>query len=299
MGDTNLKILVFGFLGQVGTTLTETLKTQNHVVVGLDRAQVDFGQEAQIVAAIETHAPDLVINACAYTAVDKAEDDTATADAVNHLGVKALAEATVKADIPVIHISTDYVYPGDAQTPYLENAPTGPQSVYGITKLAGDKALIASNPKHIILRTSWVFGEHGNNFVKTMVRLAATRDELSVVADQVGRPSYAGDIVNAICAFVSKLEQSSELPWGVYHCSSEGETSWHGFAQAIFAKAVEAGLLTKAPKVNAIPTSDYPTPAPRPLYSVLNTDKLSAFMGGALPHWGTGLDRVISHIKAQ
>ncbi len=292
-----MKILIFGHQGQVGTSLTTNVSAAGHEVVGLDREQIDFGDGNAVKSAITTHAPDLVINVCAYTAVDKAEEETQLADAVNHLGVAAMAEQCANDDIVCFHISTDYVYAGDANTPYLEDAPTAPLSVYGKTKLAGDQALIAARAKHIILRTSWVFGEHGNNFVKTMLRLAGSRDELSVVADQHGRPSYAGDIVSSLLAFVERLDRDKTLPWGIYHCCSEGETTWHGFAQAIFTRAVELQLLAKAPLVHPIPTSGYPTPAPRPAYSVLNTDKLSDFLGQPLPHWQKGLDQVLQHLK--
>ncbi|WP_317933059.1 dTDP-4-dehydrorhamnose reductase [Halioxenophilus sp. WMMB6] len=294
-----MKILVFGHRGQVGSDLYQQLLDSHHEVIGVDRSQVDFGQPAAVAAAIATHQPELVINACAYTAVDKAETEQIIADAVNHLGVAAMAEACQALNIPTIHLSTDYVYAGDATSPYREDAATAPLGSYGKTKLAGDQALAEKNPQHIILRTSWVFGEQGNNFVKTMLRLGESRDELSVVADQQGKPTYAGDIVTAILAFVQAYEQARTLPWGVYHCASEGETTWHAFALAIFQSALDCGLLPRSPTVHAIPTSGYPTPAPRPTYSVLNTDKLTQFLGHPLPHWQVGLNKLLSHLKAE
>lgn len=292
-----MNILVFGHQGQVGTSLTARLTDAGYVVTGLDRDQVNFSNTAEVKQAINQNTPDLVINVCAYTAVDKAEEDTDAADAVNHLGVAAMAETCRDQDIPCFHISTDYVYAGDATTPYTEDDATAPLSVYGKTKLLGDQALINTHAKHIILRTSWVFGEHGNNFVKTMLRLAETRDELSIVADQHGKPTYAGDIVTSLIAFAKALEANNTLPWGIYHCASSGETTWHGFAETVFARAAALGLIAKAPKANAIPTSDYPTPAPRPAYSTLNTDKLAAFLGEPLPHWQAGLEQVLLHLK--
>lgn len=292
-----MKIAIFGYQGQVGTSLTSALAKTSHELLTFDRSEVDFGNTSQVEDAILDGGPDLVINCCAYTAVDKAEEEASVADAVNHLGVAAMAKAAAEINCPVMHISTDYVYSGDEREPLTESATTHPLGRYGRTKLAGDVALAEQNRQHIILRTSWVFGEHGNNFVKTMLRLAASRDELSVVADQQGCPTYAGDIVNALLAFVEAYRSQKQLPWGVFHCASRGETTWHGFAEAIFAQAVELGLLDKAPKVNAIPTSEFPTPAPRPAYSVLNTDKLEAFLGAPIDHWQSGLTRVLTHIK--
>ena len=292
-----MKILIFGHNGQVGSSLVEQLNQQDQTLICPSRVEADFAHPEQITDCITTYRPDVIVNACAYTAVDKAETDVAVADPVNHLSVAAMAEAAKAAAIPVIHISTDYVYPGDASSPYLEDATTGPASVYGQTKLAGDQALAKVLPEHVILRTSWVFGEYGNNFVKTMLRLAESRDELSVVADQFGKPTYAGDIVTSILAFLEALESNSAIQWGIYHCSSDGETNWHGFAQAIFAEATELGLINKAPKVHPIPSSDFPTPAPRPAYSVLNTEKLNAFLAQPLPNWSVGLHKVLRHIQ--
>lgn len=292
-----MKILIFGHNGQVGSSLVEQLNQQDQTLICPSRLEADFAHPEQITACIDTYQPDVIVNACAYTAVDKAETETDIADAVNHLSIAAMAKAAQAAGTPIIHLSTDYVYPGDGDSPYLEGDITGPASVYGVTKLAGDQALAAHLPQHIILRTSWVFGEHGNNFVKTMLRLAQSRNELSVVADQFGKPTYAGDIVTAILAFLHAIEQNTALDWGVYHCSSQGATSWHGFAEAIFEQALGLGLIKQQPKVHPIPSSEFPTPAPRPAYSVLDTSKLDAFLGGTPPHWSDGLSKVLRHLQ--
>jgi len=292
-----VNILIFGAQGQVGSDLTKQLQQRGDNLICPGRAQLDFSQADAVGNFITSKRPDLVINCCAYTAVDKAESDVEVADAVNHMGVAAMAEACAKLAIPAIHISTDYVYAGDGVTPYLESAATGPLGIYGKTKLDGDLALAKILDKHIILRTSWVFGEYGNNFVKTMLRVSQNRSELSVVADQTGRPTYAGDIVASIIAFVRAIEEGVDISWGIYHCASEGITTWHGFACEIFAQAAELGIITQSPVVNAITTADYPTAAPRPAYSVLNTDKLTAFMGQPLPHWRVGLGQLLHHLK--
>ncbi|GAA6169791.1 dTDP-4-dehydrorhamnose reductase [Sessilibacter corallicola] len=293
-----MKILVFGGKGQLGTHLVNEASSAGHSTIAMDRDDADFSNPQSIEKAICENNPDIVINCCAYTAVDKAEEETELADAVNHLGVLALAKATGQRSIPVIHISTDYVYSGQSEAPYVETAATAPLSVYGKTKLAGDLALADNNPKHVILRTSWVFGEFGNNFVKTMLRLAETRDELNVVADQKGKPTYTGDIVAAILATIKKI-QAGDINWGIYHCSSAGETTWCEFAQAIFEQAKAKGLIDKTMNVHPIPTSQYPTPAPRPLYSVLDTGKLEAELNMTLPNWQLGLEKLLDYLQTE
>lgn len=295
-----MKILIFGAKGQVGTSLVNALKAiEDLSLCALDREDCDFTDTQKIQEQISLIRPDLVINCCAYTAVDKAESDEITADLVNHTAMETIGKETHKLDAPVIHISTDYVYTGEAKEPYQETDETGPLSVYGKTKLLGDLSLTASNAKHIILRTSWVFGEHGANFVKTMLRLSEGRDEINVVSDQRGRPTYSGDIVASIVFFVEQIRTKKAVNWGIYHCSSNGETNWYEFAVAIFAAAKVNGLINKSMKVNPIPTSQYPTPAPRPLYSVLNTQKLEKTLGHKIPHWNIGLEKVLSFIKAE
>ncbi|MGH1487517.1 MAG: dTDP-4-dehydrorhamnose reductase [Cellvibrionaceae bacterium] len=294
-----MKIALFGAAGQVGTDCAEALTQAGYVVISLTRNDVDFSQPDAVAQQVKSLKPDLVINACAYTAVDNAEKEKDLADLVNHQSVAAMAGSCAGLAIPLLHISTDYVFDGTATSPYQENDSVKPLGIYGETKLAGEKAIQDRMDQYIILRTSWVFGEQGNNFVKTMLRLGADRDQLSVVEDQVGRPSYVGDIVTAIESFVTAYENDQTLPWGIYHCSSEGETSWYDFAKAIFEKAFALGVLEKQPALSAIPSSQYPTPAPRPAYSVLATEKLEKFMGAPLPHWSKGLDTFINNMKSQ
>ncbi|GLS25857.1 dTDP-4-dehydrorhamnose reductase [Marinibactrum halimedae] len=292
-----MKIVLFGHNGQVGSELKLALEQTEHIIMTYERSIVDFSQPSQVSNAIKGSNADLVINACAYTAVDKAESEHALADNVNHVSVAEIGKATAELNIPAIHISTDYVFDGTANTPYREDHTTNPLGTYGSSKYLGEQALIAVNPKHIILRTSWVFGVHGNNFVKTMLRLSDSRDELNVVADQTGRPTFVGDIVQSILAFVSALSKNSFESYGIYHCSSEGETTWCDFAKTIFTTALNTGLLSKSMTVNGITTDDYPTPAPRPAYSVLDTQKLEQFLGHPLPHWQEGLSTMLHHLK--
>ena len=284
-----MKVVLFGAAGQLGTDCYQRLNAAGYEVVPLSRDQVDFSDPTAVGESILNTTPDFVINACAYTAVDRAETDAAQADLVNHLSVAEMARCCDQLQIPLLQLSTDYVFAGDGTQPYREDDSVSPLGVYGKTKLAGEVAIQQQHPKHIILRTSWVFGTHGNNFVKTMLRLGGEREQLRVVSDQWGRPTYTGDIVTAIESFLDSYQQQGELPWGIYHCSSEGETNWHEFAQTIFAEAMSANLLQRVPQVEPIPSSAYPTPAPRPHYSVLDTSKLTQFMGSPLPHWRQGL----------
>jgi len=294
-----VNIILFGAAGQLGTVCAKVLANEGYNLIPLTRSEADFSQPAVVEKKVKELKPDLVINACAYTAVDKAESEKDLADLVNHQSVKAIAKACSSLSIPLIHISTDYVFDGTCASPYRETDPVSPLGVYGETKLLGEQAIQAALNHYIILRTSWVFGEYGNNFVKTMLRVGATRSELKVVDDQIGRPTYVGDIVEAILFFVQQYESKRELVWGVYHCSSEGLTSWHGFAQTIFELAGDAGVIDSVPNVLPIPSSEYPTPAPRPTYSVLSTQKLEALMGRPLPHWKQGLLRFLKRLKAQ
>jgi dTDP-4-dehydrorhamnose reductase len=293
-----MKIALFGAAGQVGSDCEKALLSEGYQVLSLTRMDVDFANPEDVAKKVAQLSPDFVVNACAYTAVDKAEDDVALADAVNHQSVMSMAKACADLSIPLLHLSTDYVFDGNGNRPYKEDDTVNPLGVYGETKLAGEHAIQQNMKQYIILRTSWVFGENGNNFVKTMLRLASERDQLSVVDDQFGRPSYAGDIVEVILAFVNRYCDDGNLPWGIYHCSSEGETTWYGFAKAIFEKAEELGVIQQKPELSPIPSSQFPTPAPRPAYSVLSTEKLSSVIGGSLPAWEEGLAKFLLHIKA-
>lgn len=291
-----VKVLITGAAGQVGSELVK-LAPADFEVVGYNSSELDITNAQQVQQIVAEQAPALIINAAAYTAVDKAESDAERAYAVNETGVKNLAEAALAIGIPVFHISTDYVFDGTATEPYKETDPVGPTGVYGASKLAGEQALANSGVKHIILRTSWVFGAEGNNFVKTMLRLGKERDTLGVVADQHGCPTSAASIADVLWRLAQKYVAEHALPWGIFHFSNSPATTWHGFACEIFKQAVEAGVLEKAPVLNPIKTSDYPTPAKRPAWSVMNCSALENLLVSSVPCWQQELSAVLKQLK--
>ena len=291
-----VKVLITGAAGQVGSELVK-LAPADFEVVGYNSSALDITNAQQVQQIVAEQAPALIINAAAYTAVDKAESDAERAYAVNEIGVKNLAQAALALGILVFHISTDYVFDGTATAPYKETDPVGPTGVYGASKLAGEQALANSGVKQIILRTSWVFGAEGNNFVKTMLRLGKERDTLGVVADQHGCPTSAASIANVLWQLAQKYTEEGELPWGIYHFSNSPATTWHGFACEIFKQAVEAEFLERMPVVNPIKTSDYPTPAKRPAWSVMNCSNLVNLLGSAVPGWQQELSAVLHQLK--
>lgn len=290
------KVLVTGAKGQVGSELVQAAP-DGFTVIGLGSNELDITNQQQITAVMTQYKPDLIINAAAYTAVDKAETDIEAAFAVNEKAVALLAQAAYDADTPLFHISTDYVYDGQASTPYKETDTVNPQSVYGASKLAGEQALERINAKHIILRTSWVFGATGNNFVKTMLRLGKERDELSVVADQHGCPTSARSIAEVLWQLAEKYVAERTLPWGVYHFSNSPACTWHEFACEIFEQAVKAGELERKPIVHPITTAEYPTPAKRPAWSVLDTSKIEALCNNQIPVWLKELNNAQVELK--
>lgn len=278
-----MRILVFGSSGQVATCLQEQAD-----VIALNRDQADLGAPDMLRAAIEATDADVIINAAAYTAVDRAEDDQDQAEQVNHLAVGTMARAAAKRDIPFLHISTDYVFPGDGSTPWQPDDATGPLGVYGATKLRGEDAVRAAGGRHVILRTSWVFSAHGNNFVKTMLRLGRERDALTIVGDQIGGPTAAGDIANALLSCARAVH--ARCTPGTYHFSGAPDVSWADFATEIFA---QSGISCD---VTPIPTTDYPTPATRPLNSRLNCESLMTDFGIARPDWRVSLKAVLTDL---
>jgi dTDP-4-dehydrorhamnose reductase len=292
-----MKILLFGSTGQVGRECIKAFESHKWNLVSLTRAHADFSDPESVYQSVIDHQPDIVVNACAYTAVDKAELEPELAHLVNAASVSAIGKACSQLDIPVVHISTDYVFDGLGVTPYCENDAVAPTGVYGSSKLLGEQQLLAAHGKSIILRTSWVFSVHGNNFVKTMLRLGRERDEVGVVADQFGCPTSAGHIARVIADMVKRHESGIALEWGIYHCSNRGECSWYDFAVAIFESGLAAGLLDKIPKVYPITTADYPTPATRPAYSVLNCERLERYLGYSMPLWTTELEDVSTALK--
>jgi dTDP-4-dehydrorhamnose reductase len=290
--------LLFGGNGQVGHELRRSLRALGDVVVttrsgelpdGARCEAADFDRPDSLAALVERVAPAIVVNAAAYTAVDKAEDDVDAAFRTNAEAPGVLARACALREIPFVHYSTDYVFDGQGSRPYREDDPTAPLGVYGASKLAGEDAIRAAGDRHLILRTAWVYGRHGHNFMKTMLRLGADHDELRVVADQVGTPTPAALIADV----TAELLGLRDAPSGTFHLTPRGETSWHGFAEAIFEEALARGLISRAPKVIPIATSDYPTRARRPGYSRLDIGRLEQVLGHALPEWRVGLQQVL------
>lgn len=271
-----MRILLFGRNGQVGGAFTSLALPEGCDLVALDRAAADLSDPASVGAAVRSHRPDVVVNAAAYTAVDKAESEPDLAHAVNAAAPGAMAEACEAVGAALVHISTDYVFDGTKDGAYHPEDAVGPRSVYGESKLRGEDAIRAATDRAVILRTSWVYGPRGGNFVKTMLRLGATREELGVVDDQYGRPTLAEDIARACRDIALKL---SERPaFGTYHFAGDTPMTWCGFARDIFEIAREEGL-PAVKRLNAITTADYPTPAARPANSDLCPDKVAEAFG--------------------
>ncbi|MBB4755684.1 dTDP-4-dehydrorhamnose reductase [Xanthomonas arboricola] len=296
--------LVFGANGQVGAELLRALAADGSVQATTRSGQLpdgsacetaDFDAPQTLTALLDRVSPSHVVNAAAYTAVDRAEQDRASALRVNATSPGVIAAWCASRDVPLVHYSTDYVFDGRGTAPYPEDAPTSPLGVYGETKLAGEQAIRASGAQHLILRTAWVYASHGANFLRTMLRVGAERDELRVVADQVGTPTPAALIADVTAQLLRQRRPGTS---GTWHLTAAGQTSWHGFAEAIFQEAVSAGLLSRAPRVVPITTADYPTPAQRPAYSRLSIDKLQRDFDIVLPDWRVGLQRVIAEIAA-
>ncbi|MDF0533013.1 dTDP-4-dehydrorhamnose reductase [Shewanella sp. A32] len=291
-----MKILVTGSNGQVGSCLVDRLQQKPEIeFLALTRQELDITDPVQVDAIVKQFTPDVIINAAAYTAVDKAEQDVELCYAINRDGPRILAEAAHKNGTLFLHISTDYVFSGDKKGLYSEDAPVAPQGVYGQSKLAGELAVARACPRHIILRTAWVFGERGGNFVKTMLRLGQTRDVLGVVADQFGGPTYAGDIADALIAISKQVVNQGVNAYGVFHFSGLPHVSWHTFAQTIFEKAIEQKLLNKTVVINPISTAEYPTPAKRPANSKLSNKKIKQLYGIEPSDWQLALKNLTAY----
>ena len=294
-----MKILLIGGNGQVGTELRRALAPLGEVVVttrsgGTLDAQNTLACDLSVPGAarnvIDGVQPDVVVNATAYTAVDKAESEAALATRINADAVAEMAEACKALKIPLVHYSTDYVFDGQGTAPYAVDAATAPLGVYGQSKLAGEEAIRASGVSHLILRTAWVYATHGHNFLKTMLRVGAERDTLRVVGDQIGSPTPAWLIADVTAEILKHgITQS-----GTFHLVTTGQTSWHGFAEAIFDIASQNGLIERKPAVESITTAEYPTPAKRPAWSVLDTGSLQAAYGIRLPGWREALETTLA-----
>lgn len=280
-----MNILLLGKTGQVGFELHRTLSPLG-TITAPDREQLDLTNEQAVANYLAQTQPNLIVNAAAYTAVDVAEENQHAAQRLNAGLPKQLAEYVKTKNARLVHYSSDYVYPGTGNEPWQETSTTSPLSVYGRTKLAGDEAIQQSGADHLIFRTSWVYSARGNNFLKTMLRLAESKSELTIVADQIGSPTPA-----RLIAQVTTLAVHSQLKTGLYHLAPRGETSWHGFAQEIFSQARQAGEWLSMGPENAysIPTSEYPTPAKRPLNSRMALDKLESTLNIQLPDWQSQL----------
>jgi dTDP-4-dehydrorhamnose reductase len=288
-----MNILVLGSKGQLGRCLDDQLANTGYEAVYASREQIDIADFEVAKSKILEISPDVVINAAAYTAVDEAEEDREQADVINHLAVASIADICQQLDCWLIHVSTDYVFDGTSSLPYKEDDQTNAIGVYGITKLNGELAIQSSGCKHIIIRTAWVFSEYGNNFLKTMVRLGSERDELSVVGDQFGCPTYAQDIARSIVEILPQLNPQKDN--GLYHYCGDQPCSWYSFAKFIFN---EVKLLDhKIPhSVKSINTVDYPTPAFRPAYSVLDCAKINSNFGITSSDWQFGVKKVVKKI---
>ncbi|PSW30431.1 dTDP-4-dehydrorhamnose reductase [Photobacterium phosphoreum] len=290
-----MKVLITGSNGQVGSCLVKQLQSCPEIeFLAVDRNELDIASKQDVIKTVNEFQPNIIINAAAHTAVDKAEDEVELSYAINRDGPKYLAQAAEQVGAAMLHISTDYVFAGDNDGLYSESDPVNPQGVYGESKLAGEDAVINACSRHIILRTAWVFGENGNNFVKTMLRLAQQRDSLGIVADQFGGPTYAGDIAVALITIAKTITDSKNTfnteNYGIYHFSGMPHVSWCAFAQVIFDKAVEQNVLVKSPDVKGIKTEDYPTPAKRPANSKLNTQKITTVFNIPVSDWQAALN---------
>lgn len=288
-------ILITGTHGQLGNEcLDAATREPNWTVIGLGREELDFKDLEGIKEVMDDYKPDIIINCAAYTAVDKSESETDLANLINAKAVGKLAEWSEENNALLIHISTDYVFNGDGERPYLENDPTQPINQYGATKLKGEKVALENDKHTVILRTSWVYSEYGHNFVKTMLRLASERGEVKVVDDQIGSPTYAHDLAEGIFAVIRKYlvnENDKASVGGIYHFANQGVTSWYGFANKIFE------LSNTQCKVSPVSTSEFPTPAKRPGYSVLDTHKYQKAFECVIPDWEDGLRRCLRNMQ--
>jgi len=299
-----MSILVFGGNGQLGTELLRTLNPLGPVVAttrsgvlpdGRACEVADFSQPQTLNAVLERVQPAMVVNAAAYTAVDRAEHERERAFAVNAQAPGIIALWCAAHHVPLVHYSTDYVFDGRGMQPYLVDAPTSPLGVYGASKLAGEHAVREAFGCHLIFRTAWVYAAHGHNFLRTMLRLGAERDELRVVADQIGTPTSAA----LIATITAKVLRSPRQLSGTWHLTASGETSWYGFAEVIFQQAQALGILEKIPSLTPINSTDYPTPARRPAYSCLDTGSLQRDFNLILPDWRDGVMQVLDALSVE
>lgn len=289
-----MKVLLFGSNGQVGYQLLRILPSYDEITA-LDRQAIDIADLEKLHALLYAHAPDLIINAAAYTAVDKAETELSLAHTVNAESVRVMANYSRDVGARFIHYSTDYVFDGKKEGMYLENDPVNPLSIYGKTKLAGEKAIQDAGCHYLIFRTSWVYAAHGNNFIKTILRLAEDCEELNIVADQIGIPTSA-ELIADITIQAIHAWQSGKLPDGLYHLAAIGEASWYDLACYVVECAVARGKKLKVHKIRAITTEEYPLPAQRPKNSRLDSSKLICLLRRQIPDWKYHVERVLDQL---
>jgi dTDP-4-dehydrorhamnose reductase len=294
-----MRIVVTGRQGQVARALSEAGTALGVEVITLGRPELDLAEPETIEPVLRAASPDAVVNAAAYTAVDQAEREPEIASKINKAGAGAVAAAAKALRVPIIHLSTDYVFDGAKTSAYVEDDPVAPTSAYGASKLAGEQAVVAANCDLVILRTAWVYAPYGKNFVRTMLALAETREEVRVVADQCGCPTYAPDIADAIIRIAYNLlkDRSDPRMRGIFHLAGTGETTWAGLADAIFEYLVGSGR--RRPTLIPIPSAEYRTPARRPANSRLNCAKLASIHGIKLPHWQDSLARCLERLMSR
>ncbi len=291
-----MKVLIAGRSGQLATELARARWPEGTELTLKGRPELDVADETSVASNVRKADPDLIINAAAYTFVDRAEEERELAFAVNRDGPRYLAQQAEHRGIPIVHVSTDYVFSGRSERPWREEDPAAPASVYGLSKLEGERAIRAATARHAIMRSSWVFASHGANFVRTMLRLGRTQETLRIVDDQIGCPTPAADLARAMIE-ISARAARRDLPFGTYHYCGKGAVSWFGFAQAIFALA--ADLLPRRPALEPIATTEFDAAVPRPAYSVLDCTKLGAELGVRQRPWREGLVEVLKEIRSE
>ncbi len=263
--------------------------------IGIDIAEADLTDPDQVERVLDANRPDLLINTAAYTQVDAAETDARAAFAANRDAAAHLAAACAAARIPMVHVSTDFVFDGKKTAPYVETDPVAPLSVYGQSKAAGEEVVRQALDRHLIIRTAWLYGVHGHNFVKSMLRLGRENRELRVVSDQIGCPTFAADLAGALLTLCRRIQTQSQIPWGTYHLCGHGAVSWHGFAQRILQIARRLNMVD-AVKVTPISTAEYPTPAPRPAFSAMSCEKIHTGFGIDAPPWQESLENMLKRL---